>query len=59
MRAQGRLQSLQVGRGALHSELVPTFIAHHPVFFVAVMLAGWLLTVVLPILLKVRIGQKD
>jgi len=62
VRAQGRLKSLQVGRGALHSELVPkylSFIAHHPAVSVAMTWMGWFLTVVLPVLLKAKFGHKS
>lgn len=62
VRAQGRLKSLQVGRGALQSELVPrylSFIAHYPAVSVAMTWGGWFLTVVLPILLQAKLGQKN
>jgi len=62
VRAQGRLKSLQVGRGALQSELVPrylSFIAHHPTVSVAMTWVGWFLAVVLPILLQAKYGHKN
>jgi len=62
VRAQGRLKSLQIGRGALQSELVPrylSFIAHHPAVSVAMTWVGWFLTVVLPIFLQAKYGHKN
>jgi len=57
-RAVGRLKSLQIDR----EELVPkyfSFIAHNPAVSVAMTWVGWFLTVMLPILLKAKFGQKD
>jgi hypothetical protein len=62
VRAQGKLRSLQVGRGAMKSEFVPkylSFIAHHPAVSVTMTWAGWFLTVVLPIFLKTKYGHKS
>lgn len=59
---QGRFKSLQIGRGTLKSELVPKYLsllAHHPAVSVAMTCVGWLVTVVLPILLQAKLGQKN
>jgi len=62
VRTQGRLKSLRVGRGAIQRELVSrylSFIAHHPAVSVAMIWAGWLLTVVLPIFLQFKYRHKN
>ncbi len=57
VRAQGRLKSLQVGQGVVKDELIPrylSFIAQHPQTSIAITVIGWLLTVLVPLILKIK-----
>jgi hypothetical protein len=57
VRAQGRLRSLQIGRGALRSELVPKYLAvitENPAISVMITSIGWIMTVIVPLILQFK-----
>jgi hypothetical protein len=61
VRAQGKLRSLRIGRGALRRELVPkylTVITENPVTALAVTVTGWIMTVIVPLILQFRYRNK-
>ncbi len=62
VRAQGRLRSLQIGRGALRSELVPKYLAvitENPRTSVVITAMGWIMTVLVPLILQFKSRNKD
>ncbi len=62
LRAQGRLQSLTIGRDAAQQELVPgflSFITQNPTTSVLITWLGWVATVVVPLLIHFRNKNKN
>jgi hypothetical protein len=62
VRAQGRLRSLQIGRGALRSELVPKYFAvitENPMTSVMITSLGWIMTVIVPLILQFKSRHND
>jgi hypothetical protein len=61
-RAQGRFRSLKVGRGELRSELVPKYlslITQNPTVSLLVTWLGWVVTVLIPLILKFKTKPKS
>ncbi len=62
VRAQGRLRSLQIGHGALRSELVPKYLAvitENPKTSVMITSIGWIMTVLVPLILQFKSRNKE